>query len=269
MSVEGGSTSAPEVVQVERHGHVALIRIDRPDARNAVNAAVAAGLGEAVATADADRDVRAIVVTGTGPSFCAGADLKALARGESLFAPGHPEWGFAGYVQQFVETPTIAAVNGFALGGGTELVLASDLAVLDPAATLGLPEVRRGLIAAAGGVIRAQRQVPLKRALELALTGEPISAEVAVEWGLANRVSAPGQVVAEALDLAQKIAANAPLAVRETKKLVHRTAALGSDWDDEPWQLNDAAVRVVVRSADFREGTAAFAEKRRPDWTGA
>jgi len=262
-----GDSSA--VVQTDRHGHVAVIRIDRPEARNAVNAAVAQGLGEAVAEANADADIRAIVITGTGASFCAGADLKALARGESLDAPGKPEWGFAGYVRQFVETPTIAAVNGFALGGGTEIVLASDLAVIDPDATLGLPEVTRGLIAAAGGVIRTQRQVPLKLALELALTGDPISAEQAVAWGLANRMSEPGAVLAEALTLAERIAANAPVAVRETKKMVHRAAVLGSDWDDDAWDLNARAMGRVLRSADFREGTAAFAQKRRPEWTGA
>jgi len=256
------------VVRLERHGHVALVRIDRPAAKNAVNAAVADGLGSALAEADADDAIRVVVVTGTGDAFCAGADLKALAAGESLVAPGHPEWGFAGYVRHQVGTPTIAAVNGFALGGGTEIVLASDLAVLDPAATLGLPEVRRGLIAAAGGVIRLQRQIPLKLAMEVALTGDPVSAETAVSWGLANAVSRPGEVVAAAMEMAERVARNAPVAVRESKRMLQRTAVLGSDWDDDAWALNDRAIGRVLRSEDFREGTRAFAEKRSPEWKG-
>ncbi|GAB4009083.1 crotonase/enoyl-CoA hydratase family protein [Nocardioides ultimimeridianus] len=258
----------PPVVTTETADHVAVIRINRPEAKNAVNPAVATGLGNAVADADADPEVRVIVVTGTGDSFCAGADLKALGRGESLEAEGHPEWGFAGYVRHFVETPTIAAVNGFALGGGTEIVLASDLAVLDPGAQLGLPEVKRGLMAAAGGVVRIQRQVPLKRALEIALTGDAIDAETCVAWGLANAVSAPGQVVEAALALAARIAVNSPVSVRESKRMVHRTAVLGSDWDDDAWQLNGRAVGRVFRSEDSREGIKAFAEKRAPKWTG-
>jgi enoyl-CoA hydratase/carnithine racemase len=162
-------TAPDPAVAYERLGHVGVIRINRPDAKNAVNAAVATGIGRALQEADVDDQVRVAVITGSGDAFCAGADLKALGRGESLDDPDHPEWGFAGYVRHYVDIPTIAAVNGFALGGGTELVLASDLAVLDPAASLGLPEVKRGLMAAAGGVIRLQRQVPLKVALEVAL----------------------------------------------------------------------------------------------------
>lgn len=268
MTASQEIAATDSVVRTERHGHVAVVTIDRPDAMNAVNGAVAAGLGEALAEAEADDQVRVVVVTGVGKAFCAGADLKALARGESLDAPGHPEWGFAGYVRHFVSVPTIAAVNGFALGGGSEIVLASDLAVLDPDAKLGLPEVKRGLIAAAGGIIRLQRQVPMKVALELGLTGDAISAERAVELGLANRVSQRGQVLAEAIELAERIAANAPVAVRETKKAMHRTAALGSDWDDEAWTVSNRATGTVLRSADFKEGTRAFAEKRRPVWTG-
>lgn len=257
-----------QVVRTRRHGHVLVITIDRPDAMNAVNAAVSSQLGAALEAADADSEVRAVVLTGTGRSFCAGADLKALARGESLDVPGHSDWGFAGYVRHFVGVPTIAAVNGFALGGGTELVLASDLAILDPSAKLGLPEVKRGLLAAAGGVIRLQRQVPHKIALELALTGDAISAGRAVELGLANAVSAPGNVLAEAIALAERIAVNAPLSVRETKKVIHRTASMGSDWDDEAWDVSNRAMGRILRSADFREGTRAFAEKRTPQWTG-
>jgi enoyl-CoA hydratase/carnithine racemase len=267
-------TTAPDatvtapVVAEERHGHVLVLRLNRPDAMNAVNGQLAAELGAALAAADEDPGVRALILTGTGRAFCAGADLKALARDESLDAPGHPEWGFAGYVRHFVGIPTIAAVNGYALGGGTELVLASDLAVLDPDARLGLPEVKRGLLAAAGGVIRLQRQVAHKVALEIALTGDAISAERAVELGLANAVSEPGLVLDAALELASRIAVNAPLSVKETKKVLHRTATLGSDWDDDAWDVSNRAMGRILRSEDFREGTKAFAEKRTPDWKG-
>lgn len=263
-----GSPDGRPAVTLERRGHVGLVTIRRPEAMNAVNAAVSAGLGAALVEVERDDAIRVVVVTGEGRAFCAGADLKALGSGEDIGAPGHPEWGFAGYVRHFVSVPTIAAVNGFALGGGTEIVLASDLAVIDAEARLGLPEVKRGLLAAAGGVIRLQRQVPLKLALELALTGDPITADQALEWGLVNRVAPAGTVVEEALGLAERIAANAPLSVRETKKVIHRTAALGSDWDDEVWQVNDRAAGRVIRSEDFREGTRAFAEKRAPQWKG-
>jgi crotonobetainyl-CoA hydratase len=257
-----------EAVTLERQGHVGIATIRRPEAMNAVNAAVSTGLGEALAEAEADEAVRVLIVTGEGGAFCAGADLKALATGEDIMARGHPEWGFAGYVRHFVSIPTIAAVNGFALGGGTEIVLASDLAVIDAEARLGLPEVKRGLLAAAGGVIRAQRQVPLKLALELALTGDPIAADTALAWGLVNRVAPAGTSVEVALELAGRIAVNAPLSVRETKRVMHQTAVLGSDWDDEAWQVNNRAAGRVIRSEDFREGTRAFAEKRAPEWKG-
>src|SRR5581483_4622545 len=139
-------TIPTDIVTLERRGHVGIATINRPDAMNAVNADVAAGLGAALEAAEQDDQIRVLVVTGTGRAFCAGADLKALSRGEDVAAPGHPEWGFAGYCRHFVAIPTIAAVNGFALGGGTEIVLASDLAVIDAEAKLGLPEVKRGLM---------------------------------------------------------------------------------------------------------------------------
>lgn len=259
----------PEVVvTLERIGHVGLIRIDRPDAMNAVDAAVSRGVGRALEEADRDDGIRAVILTGTGKAFCAGADLKALSRGEAVHDADHPEWGFAGYVQHYVGVPTIAAVNGFALGGGTELVLASDLAVLDPAARLGLPEVKRGLMAAAGGVIRLQRQIPFKLALEVALTGDPVGAEQAVAWGLANAVSEPGRVVEKAMELAERIVANAPLSVRLTKRVMHETASLGTTWDEAAWQVNADAMATVFTSEDMVEGTRAFAEKRAPRWTG-
>lgn len=257
-----------DVVTLERIGHVALIRINRPEAMNAVNAAVSRGLGLALEEADLDDAIRAIVVTGTGRAFCAGADLKAIGRGEAIHDPDHVDWGFAGYVQHYVTAPTIAAVNGFALGGGTEIVLASDLAVLDPEARLGLPEVKRGLVAAAGGVVRLQRQMPFKRALEVALTGDPIEPEQALAWGLVNVVSEPGRSVEEAMALAERIVANAPLSVAATKRIMHETAVLGTTWDGAAWEVSNREVAPVVGSEDMIEGTLAFAEKRAPQWKG-
>ncbi|WP_110208456.1 crotonase/enoyl-CoA hydratase family protein [Nocardioides daejeonensis] len=257
-----------DVVRLEIVDHVAVVTICRPAAMNAVDASVSAAIGQALEQADADPGVRALVLTGSGGAFCAGADLKALARGEAVHDPDHPEWGFAGWTQHPVRVPTIAAVNGFALGGGTELVLAADLAVADPGATFGLPEVTRGLLAAAGGIIRLQRQVPFKRALEMALTGESIAADEAHALGLVNRVSAPGKALEEAMQLAHRIADNAPVAVRETKQVMHGTAAMGSDWEPEVWQVSNRAMGRIFRSDDFREGTRAFAEKRRPEWSG-
>lgn len=251
----------------ERRGGVAIITLNRPRALNAVNATLSTAVGTLLERADADDEVRVIVLTGAGRAFCAGADLKALGSGASLDAEGHPEWGFAGFVQHWVSKPTIAAVNGFALGGGTELVLASDLAVVDEQAQLGLPEVKRGLFAAAGGVIRLQQQIPRKVALELALTGEPITAVDGLKLGLVNRVAPAGTALEVALELAEKITVNAPLAVRESKSMIHRTAA-DSDWEQDVWDQNAKAMEIVFTSADAQEGPTAFAEKRRPVWQG-
>ncbi|ORL16037.1 crotonase/enoyl-CoA hydratase family protein [Prescottella equi] len=251
----------------ERRGAVAIITLNRPRALNAVNAALSTAVGNLLEQADSDDEVRAIVLTGAGRAFCAGADLKALGSGASLDAEGHPEWGFAGFVQHWVSKPTIAAVNGFALGGGTELVLASDLAVVDEQAQLGLPEVKRGLFAAAGGVIRLSQQIPRKVALELALTGEPITAVDGLKLGLVNRVAPAGTALEVALQLAERIAGNAPLPVRESKAMIHRTAT-HSDWEPGVWNQNAKAMKVVFTSEDAQEGPKAFAEKRPPVWRG-
>ncbi len=252
---------------LERHGHVGLITLNRPGALNAVNSALCTDAGRALAEVAADPSLRVAVITGAGRAFCAGADLKEVAAGRPIEADGHPEWGFAGLTRHYVDKPVIAAVNGFALGGGAEIVLACDLAVIDERASLGLPEVTRGLFAGAGGVIRLQRQIPLKIALQVALTGQPLDARTAHHWGLVNEVAPAGTAVARALALAELIAANAPLAVRVSKRVVHRTAALGSDWDDAVWQVNEEAAAQVLGSDDAREGPRAFAEQRDPVWT--
>lgn len=259
----------PEPAAVgERRNGVAIIRLNRPSALNAVNAALSTAVGELLEQAAADNDVHVVVFTGSGRAFCAGADLKALAAGESLDAPEHPEWGFAGFVRHWIGKPVIAAVNGFALGGGTELVLASDLAVVDENAKLGLPEVTRGLFAAAGGVLRLQAQVPLKVAAEMVLTGQPISAHQAQQLGLINQVAAAGTALEAAVELAESIARNAPIAVRESKALLHQTAHR-SAWTSDVWELNDDAMGRVFGSNDAQEGTRAFAEKRSPVWSNS
>ncbi len=254
--------SGDAAVSTERRGNVWVITINRPDARNAVNQAVSTGLGDALQQAQDDAEIWAVVVTGAGESsFCAGADLKALARRENIFHPEHPEWGFAGYVSHFIDKPTIAAVNGTALGGGTELALASDLVVARRGATFGLPEVKRGLIAAAGGVFRIVEQLPRKVAMRLLLTGEPISAEEALRWGLVNEIVEDDQPVLDAaLALAGRITVNAPLAVQASKRV-----AVGLD-EQACWERSNREIAALVRSEDAREGPLAFAEKRPPVW---
>lgn len=259
-------SDSPEAI-LERRGNVAIIVLNRPRQLNAVNSALSAAVGAALDEANSDPEIRVIVLTGAGRAFCAGADLKEIAAGNSLEADGHPEWGFAGYVRHWVDKPTIAAVNGFALGGGTEIVLASDIAVVDENATLGLPEVKRGLFAAAGGVLRLGQQVSKKVALEIALTGEPISADRAFQLGLINRIAPHGTALDSALDVAASIASNAPLSVVASKRLIHASAT-EDGWGEDIWRQNEEAIASVFGSADAHEGASAFGQKREPRWTG-
>ena len=259
--------SAPPAVLVERSGNVLIITINRPEARNAINAAVSIGVGEALEEAQNDPGVRAVVITGAGDkSFCAGADLKAISRRENIYHPDHAEWGFAGYVRHFVDKPTIAAVNGTALGGGTELALASDLVVAHELAKFGLPEVKRGLVAAAGGVFRIMDQLPRKVAMELLLTGEPVTAADAWEWGLVNQVVKEGSVLDAALALAARVTVNAPLSVQASKRVAYGVDD-GVIVGDEPgWDRTLREMQTLIRSEDAKEGPLAFAEKREPVW---
>ncbi len=248
----------------ERHDGILVVTINRPDARNAVNAAVARGLGAALDEAEADETIRAVVITGAGDrAFCAGMDLKEFVTtgGRGVFTAN----GFAGITARRHPTPIIAAVNGAAFAGGLEIMLACDLVIAAEHASFGIPEVKRGLVAGAGGVIRLPRRIPLAVALELGLTGGSISSERAHALGLVNRVVPAAEVVASALALAREIAANAPLAVRITKQLMVETIWLT---EAEAWERNQELTAIANSSEDAIEGARAFADKRAPVWKG-
>jgi crotonobetainyl-CoA hydratase len=260
-------------VVVNLTGHTLVVTINRPAARNAVDVAVWEGLGAALERAEADPDIRSVVLTGAGNlAFCAGLDLKSLASGEfrDRFAPTLREesWGFAGVASHEISTPIIAAVNGVAMGGGWEIVLACDLVVAADSAQFGLPEVQRGLIAGGGGAFRLARELPRPVAMELLLTGESITADRALELGMVNEVVSPEELMASALKLAERVNRNAPLAVQATKRLARGIVGGSSAADESGWLLSGDEVRRVIRSADAAEGPRAFAEKRAPVWQG-
>lgn len=259
--------SDEEPVHVETSDGVTVVTLDRPRALNAINSQVAIALGRALEEADRDEGVRAVVITGTGRAFSAGADLKAVAQGDTLTDRDHPEWGFGGFARHPISTPTIAAVNGLAFGGGLELMLSCDLAIADEEAQFGLPEVKRGLAAGAGGLVRLPQRIPRGVALEIAMTGAPISAARAYELGLVNRVAPAGTALEAARAMAATIAANAPLAVRESRALMLR-AAHADEAEDAIWDDNSTVMGRIFSSEDAKEGPRAFAEKRSPVWTG-
>jgi len=249
-------------VLVERRGAVQLIVINRQEARNALNLAVATGIRDAVDELDADDELRAGVLTGAGGTFSAGMDLKAFLRGER---PSFPGRGLCGITQTPPRKPLIAAVEGWALAGGFELVLACDLVVASTSARFGVPEVKRSLVAAAGGALLLAQRIPRAIALEMLLTGDPIDAERAAEVGLINRLVDDGQATDIAVKLAMRIAANGPLALIATKEI----AAGGADWDGaEKWEKATALMAPVFGSEDAQEGARAFTEKRPPVWKG-
>jgi enoyl-CoA hydratase len=248
-------------VLVEQHDAVTVVTINRPEARNALDAETMAGIGEALVAAEHDSAVGAVVLTGAGDrAFCAGMDLRAFAAGGEMIDKSRP--GLEVFTERVYPKPIVAAVNGTAVAGGFELMLACDLAVVAEHARFGLPEVKRGLVAAGGGTNLARR-IPLALALELALTGETVEAEQALRLGLVNRVVPGDRVLAEALALAGTIARNGPLAVKVTKELMVAQAR-GAARDEIA-----AAAAPVFASADAKEGAVAFAEKREPRWTGA
>ncbi len=251
-----------DAVLQERRGQVLLVTLNRPDARNAVNAALAQGLAAALDALDADDELRVGVITGAGKGFSAGMDLKAFVTGESPWVDGR---GFAGITRRASDKPLIAAIEGFAVAGGLEIALSCDLIVAGSNARLGIAEVKRGLAAAAGALIRLPKRIPYHVAMELALTGEFIEAPRAYELGLLNRVVEPGGAVDAAIELAETIAQNAPLSLAASKLVISQA----QDWDEaEAWAKQDEIVGPVMASEDAIEGSTAFAEKRPPVWKG-
>lgn len=253
------------MVNYETQGRVALLTIDRPDARNAVNGDVAQGMEAAIDRLEEDDEVWVGVLTGNGPVFCAGADLKEISAG-NVGALQTERGGFGGIVTRERTKPIIAAVDGPALAGGTEIVLACDLVVASTRARFGIPEVKRSLVAAAGGLFRLPRKLPFNVAMELALTGDPIDAERAHHFGLVNRLCEPAMALEVAMELADAICVNAPLAVRETRRLVLESVAV--DDDVEGVRRSGAAMIGLASTEDFAEGPMAFIEKRDPQWKG-
>jgi enoyl-CoA hydratase len=249
-------------VLTERRERVLLITINRPDQRNAVNAAVARGIADALDELDGDTELTLGIITGAGKGFCAGMDLKAFVTGERPYADDR---GFAGITQRAAVKPLIAAVEGFAVAGGLEVALSCDLIVAARGAKLGIPEVKRSLVAAAGAMLRLPRVLPRNLAMELALTGDPITAERGYELGLVNRLAEPGGAVDAAFELAAQIAPNAPLALAASKRVLTEVV----DWpESEFWERQGEIVGPVMTSEDAREGATAFAEKRAPVWRG-
>jgi enoyl-CoA hydratase len=255
---------ADEVLQ-ERRGHVVILTINRPEARNAINGPVSLAMSGYMDELAEDPDCWVVVITGSGDkAFSAGMDLKAFASGEGGDIMG-ASGGFGGLTQRTFPKPIIAAVNGSALAGGFEIMLSCDLVVAAEHATFGIPEAKRGLIAGAGGLIRMPKRLPTAIALELAMTGDTIDAARAFELGLVNRVVPSSVVIEEAVSLGDRIAANAPLAVRYSKSVMKQAAEVS---EAEGWKINAEAVGVVFTSADAMEGPVAFAEKRPPNWQG-
>jgi enoyl-CoA hydratase len=255
-------TEAQPVVLVERKGRILIVSINRPHQRNALDGAAGHALAAAMDELDADDGLSVGILTGTGGTFSAGMDLKAFLRGERPDLPGR---GLGGITQTPPRKPLIAAVEGWALAGGFELLLACDLVVAATTARFGVPEVKRGLVAGGGAVLKLPRRIPYATALELLLTGDPVSAQRGYELGLVNRVVDTGQALGAAIELAELLVANGPLALAATKEVASRTV----DWPTEiGWQRQEEILAPVYISADAREGAQAFADKRPPIWTG-
>jgi enoyl-CoA hydratase len=251
-----------EAVLREHRGRILVITINRPEARNAANKAVAEGLAAACDELDDTPELSVGVLTGAGGNFCAGMDLKAFAAGELAYVPGRG----LGFTERPPRKPLISAVEGHAVAGGTELVLATDLVVAAKDAKFGIPEVKRGLVAAGGGLLRLPHRIPYQKALELALTGESFTAEQGAQWGFVNVLTEPGEALDGAIALAERITANGPLAVAVTKEIMVKSAGWSQD---EIWQKQGELIAPVFTSHDAKEGAIAFAEKRAPNWTGA
>jgi enoyl-CoA hydratase len=253
---------AEEAVLTEADGGVLLITLNRPDARNAVNAALAAGVAAAVERLDAEDDLQVAILTGAGKGFSAGMDLKAFVAGESPHVEGR---GFAGIAERASEKPLIAAIEGFAVAGGLEIALSCDLIVAATGAKMGIPEAKRSLVAAAGALLRLPRRMPYHAVMELALSGDTWPAERFHELGVVNRLAEPGTALDEALALAEALSENGPLALIASKRVLQQQ----HDWTaEEMWQKQAEIVGPVMVSEDAKEGATAFKEKRDPVWKG-
>ena len=256
------SADTEPAVLRERRGRILIITLNRPEQRNAVNAAIAQGVAAALDDLDGDPELSTGILTGAGKGFCSGMDLKAFRAGERPHVEGR---GFAGIVERAADKPLIAAIEGFAVAGGLEVALACDLIVASKGARLGIPEVKRSLVAAGGALRRLPHTLPRNVANELALTGDPIDAERAHALGLVNRLTEPGEALDAALELAETIAANGPLALAATKRVMVESA----DWpDSEFFARQREIIDPVFNSEDAREGATAFAERRDPVWKG-
>ena len=253
--------SDENAVLTEQRDRILVITINRPEAKNAVNAAVSHALAAAADRLDDDPALSVGILTGAGGSFCAGMDLKAFARGENVAVKGRG----LGWTERPPAKPVIAAVEGYALAGGTELALATDLIVAARDSAFGIPEVKRGLVAAGGGLLRLPQRIPFQIAMELALTGDKLPAERAHQLGLVNVLCEPGQALEAAIALAERITVNGPLAVAATKRVIVESRG----WrPEDQWREQAKIIGPVFASKDAREGAVAFAEKRAPNWTG-
>jgi enoyl-CoA hydratase len=247
-----------------RKGNVAIITMNRPEARNAINGEMAATMEAALDQMEEDPEVWVGILTAVGKAFCAGADLKEISAGNGA-ALSTRKGGFAGIARRERTKPLIAAITGSALAGGTEIALSCDMIIAADDTNFGLPEVKRSLVAGAGGLFRLPRQIGRAAALEAILTGDPLSSQRAYELGMVNKVVPEAEVMAEAEKLAARITANAPLAVAASRAVA---VLATSRTDDELWQASGAAFGSIINTEDYREGPRAFIEKRKPVWKG-
>lgn len=258
-----------QYILTERREGAFILTLNRIEKRNALNADMWQEITDALDAFDADDESRVLILTNNGPCFCAGSDLKDIANGTYHAPAGHERDGFATICGRYVDKPVIAAIEGYCMGGGTEIVMAVDLAIASSDATFGLPEVKRGLLAAGGGsFLRLGRGLPTKFAMEMLLTGDPVDAQTALSWGMVNHVVEPGKTLDAALDLARRINKNAPIAVARSKRLLYECMDKGWLKDGNlAWDAVLAEDLRIKQTEDAQEGAQAFAEKRAPHWS--
>lgn len=258
-----------ETIQTEERGATFIITLDRWEARNAMSTQMQADMCTALEYWDTNPALRACVITNVGHVFCAGADLKEISEDAWHLPEGKEDWGFAGMTKRWFDKPLIAAVRGKALGGGLEMVLACDLCVCSEDAIFGFPEPRVGLTAAGGGaLLRVGQQIPMKFAQQLLLVAEPIDAQTAHDWGIVNHVVPTEDVVEKAVEMAEKIALSAPLAIQYSKRTAYETVGCNSLYPNEGWDILESYEKITRYSEDAHEGSTAFAQKRKPEWKG-